>query len=156
MSINERLKYFRKMKRMNQKQFAEILGVTQSGISHMEQEGAIIADSSIKAICLAYGLNENWLRYGTEPMYPESDTFNLSRFIKEHEASELELEIMKAYFSLDSEIRTNLINHFKNHFENHNRDAQFPQNSPYDGAPATPEELERLYPPVNIDTKNAG
>lgn len=89
-------------------------------------------------------------------MYPESDTFNLSRFIKEHEASELELEIMKAYFSLDSEIRTNLINHFKNHFENHNRDAQFPQNSPYDGAPATPEELERLYPPVNIDTKNAG
>ena len=63
MTINERIKYFRKeIKKMNQKQFAEILGVTQSGVSYMEQEGSTVADSSIKVICSVCGLNEEWLR----------------------------------------------------------------------------------------------
>lgn len=134
MTINERIKYFRKeIKKMNQKQFAEILGVTQSGVSYMEQEGSTVADSSIKTICSVCGLNEEWLRNGTEPMHIESQTFNLDEFARDHGASELELKIVRAYFELDSEIRKTLIEHFRSELSDSKH-------------PTTPEELESLYP----------
>ncbi|MEI3282493.1 MAG: helix-turn-helix transcriptional regulator [Enterocloster sp.] len=70
MTINDRIKYFRKeIKGINQKEFAKVLGVTQSGVSYMEQKGSTVADSSIKAICSVFDVNEEWLRNGTEPMF---------------------------------------------------------------------------------------
>lgn len=114
MTINERLKYFRKeIKRMNQKEFAKILGVTQSGISYMEQNGSTIADSSIKSICSVYNINEEWLRAGEEPMYIQPATFSLDDFVKSKGATPLELEIMKTYFELDPEIRKAAVAFFK-------------------------------------------
>ena len=114
MTINERLKYFRKeIKRMNQKEFAKILGVTQSGISYMEQNGSTIADSSIKSICSVCNINEEWLRNGTEPMYIQPATFSLDDFAKSKGATPLELEILKTYFELDPEIRKAAMAFFK-------------------------------------------
>ena len=131
MTINGRIKYFRKeIKKMNQKQFAEILGVTQSGVSYMEQEGSTVADSSIKTICSVCGLNEEWLRNGTEPMRIESETFNLDEFARVRSASDLELKVVKAYFELDPNIRKMLIEHFK---------TELTDSSDH---PKTPEELE--------------
>ena len=137
MTINERIKYFRKeIKKMNQKQFAEILGVTQSGVSYMEQEGSTVADSSIKVICSVCGLNEEWLRNGLEPMAVQPETFNLDEFARARGASDLELKVVKAYFELDSDSRKMLIEHFKAELiDNDNSDH-----------PKTPEELESQYP----------
>lgn len=114
MTINERIKYFRKeIKKMNQKQFAEILGVTQSGVSYMEQEGSTVADSSIKTICSVFGLNEEWLRNGIEPMAVQPETFNLDDFARARGASDLELKIVKAYFELNPDVRSMIMEHFK-------------------------------------------
>ena len=50
MTINERIKYFRKeIEKKSQKQFAEDLGVTQSGVSYMEQQGSTVADQTMAA-----------------------------------------------------------------------------------------------------------
>ena len=114
MTINERIKYFRKeIQQVNQKQFAERLGVTQSGVSYMEQEGSTVADSSIKTICSVYGIREEWLRTGEKPMRIQPDSFNLNEFAKERGASDLDLRVVKAYFELDPNIRKMLIEHFK-------------------------------------------
>lgn len=135
MTINERIKYFRKdIQKANQKQFAELLGVTQSGVSYMEQEGSTVADSSIKTICSVFGIREEWLRTGEEPMRLEPETFNLDEFAKTRGASDLELKVVKAYFELDPSIRKMLIEHFK---------AEFTDNNDH---PKTPEELEEQYP----------
>ncbi len=135
MTINERIKYFRKdIQKANQKQFAELLGVTQSGVSYMEQEGSTVADSSIKTICSVFGIREEWLRTGEEPMRLEPETFNLDEFAKARGASDLELKVVKAYFELDPSIRKMLIEHFK---------AEFTDNNDH---PKTPEELEEQYP----------
>lgn len=143
MTINERIKYFRKeVKKMNQKQFAEILGVTQSGVSYMEQEGSTVADSSIKAICSVCDLNEEWLRNGTEPMTVQPVTFNLDEFARARGASDLELKVVKAYFELDPDIRKMLIEHFK---------AELSEGD--SGHPKTPEELESQYP---VEGEGAG
>lgn len=146
MTINERIKYYRKDKKLNQKQLAEMLGVTQSGISYMEQNGSTVSDSSIKTICSISGLNEDWLRYGTEPMYIEPDTFSLDDFCKQHEATEQEIEAVKAYFELPPDIRKYLIKHFNGRLGP----------GSVDGHPATPEELENQFPPEDMEEKGAG
>lgn len=114
LTINERIKDFRKnVLHMNQRQFAADLGMAQTGVSTMEQDGATITDRVIKSMCLAYNLNEDWLRDGKDPMYITEPTFSLDKFVKDHGGTELELEAMKAYFELDPDIRKMLVKHFK-------------------------------------------
>lgn len=146
MTINERIKYFRKEKKLNQKQLAEMLGITQSGVSYMEQNGSTVADSSIKTICSVYGLNEEWLRTGKEPMYIEPDVFSLDDFCKQHEATPQELEAIKAYFELPPDIRKYLIKHFSSRLSS----------GTVSDHPDTPEELESQYPPEDVTEKGAG
>lgn len=114
MTINERIRFFRKeVLHLNQRQFASDLGMAQTGISGMERDGATVTDRAIRAICLAYGVSEEWLRNGTEPMYAPEATFSLDKFVEEHGASELDLEILRAYFTLPPDIRKAVLTHFK-------------------------------------------
>lgn len=146
MTINERIKFLRKEKKLNQKQFASLLGITQSGASYMEQPGNNISDSSIKSICTICNVNEEWLRNGIEPIYI---AFSLDEYVKQRGATDLELQIVKTYFDLDPNIRKMLVSHFRSGlavdaFEN-----------PAMLAPDTPEELEKMHPPIdkfNVDS----
>ena len=90
--------------------------MAQTGVSGTERDGATVTDRFIKSVCLAFNLNEDWLRYGTEPMYIQPDTFSLDNFIKEKGGTELEKEIVKTYFELDPEIRKAVMDHFKAKF----------------------------------------
>lgn len=112
MTINERIKQLRKEKGLNQKRFASMLGVTQSGVSYIEQPGNNVSDSSIKSICTMFNVNEEWLRNGIKPMYIEPDTFSLDEFVKQRGGSDLELQIMKTYFDLEPEVRDALLKEF--------------------------------------------
>jgi len=114
LTINERIRYLRKdVLKMNQTDFAQSIGMKQRGASGMEQDGATVTDRAIKSICMAYNVNEDWLRNGTEPMYIQEPTFSLDKFVKDHGGTELELDIMKAYFELEHDIRAMLVQHFK-------------------------------------------
>ena len=74
MTINERIRYFRKeILKISQRGFAKYIGMKQTSISSIEN--GTVTDSTIKTICLAFNLNESWLRYGTEPMYLERNVF---------------------------------------------------------------------------------
>ena len=117
MSINERIKMFRKSKKLSQKQFALSLGVTQSGVSYMEQDGSTVSDASIKTICSVYGLNEEWLRSGTEPMVDQSDTFSLDQYLQEKGCSALEISVVKSYFQLDSKTRQAVFDFFRSRLD---------------------------------------
>lgn len=112
-TINARIKNVRKEAGMNQKEFSESIGVTQSGVSYMEQDGRNVSDMTIKSICNYFNVNEDWLRNGTEPMYIPESTFSLDKFVKDHGGTELELDIMKTYFELEPDIRAMLVQHFK-------------------------------------------
>ena len=114
MTVNERIRHFRKnILHINQRQFALDLGMAQTGVSSMEQDGATVTNRAIKSICMAYNLNENWLRHGIQPMYIQEPTFSLDKFVKDHGGTDLELEAMKAYFELNPDIRKMLVKHFK-------------------------------------------
>lgn len=114
MTINERLRHFRKeVLKMNQTNFASAIGMKQTGLSYIEKDGATIKEQVFKSICMAFNLNEDWLRNGTEPMYIQTPTFSLDDFVRQHGGTELELDIMKAYFELEPGIREMLVQHFK-------------------------------------------
>ena len=114
LTINERIKDFRKnVLHMSQSEFAAQLGMKQTSVSTFEKSGGTVTDPTIKALCMAFNVSEDWLRDGTEPMYIQEPTFSLDEFVKQHGGTELELEAMKAYFELDPDIRKMLVKHFK-------------------------------------------
>ena len=114
MTINERIRHLRKdVLRLNQRQFALDLGMAQTGVSGMEQDGATVTDRVIKSISLSYNVSEDWLRDGVEPMFVPAPSFSLDEFVKQHGASQLELDIVKAYFELEPDLRRRLVQHFK-------------------------------------------
>ena len=115
-TLNERIKELRKRSGLSQKGLAENIGISQRSVSWGEQPGNNVPDSTIKTICMAFNVNEDWVRYGTEPMYIQPDTFSLDNFIKEKGGTELEKEIVKTYFELDPEIRKAVMDHFKAKF----------------------------------------
>lgn len=114
MSINSRIKEIRKSHKMNQHEFAKALGLTQSGVSYIEKDGSNPSDASIKIICSLFNVREEWLRNGIEPMKAPATEMTLDDFLEMHDVTELEEQIMRTYFELPTDIRKDLINHFKN------------------------------------------
>lgn len=112
--MNNRLKELRDSKGLSQEEFGSKIGIkSRAHISALESGSRNITDRIISDICREYGVREEWLRYGKLPMKAEALTFSLDEFAKQHDATELELNILKAYFELDPDLRGKLVKHFK-------------------------------------------
>lgn len=135
MTINERIKYFRKnILNLSQTEFASKLGMKQTSISTLERSGATVTDQAILLICTIFNLCEDWLRNGTEPMYKSQETFSLDRYAKERGMNEEDIEVIKAYFDIDPEIRRAFMTGFRDQ----------PKPAYLDRIPDTPEELLQM------------
>lgn len=141
MILNERFKELRKALGLTQQQLADILNTSRNNIAGYELGNRKPSDAALNNICRELNVNKTWLCDGVGEMFAEADTFSLDDFAKSRGATAQELEILKAYFEIDADTRNNLIEHFINHLMAHS-------NSSGDGHPDTPEELERLYPPI--------
>lgn len=146
----ERVKELRKSLGLTLEKFGERLGVGKTAISKIEKGENNLSDQMSKSICREYGVNENWLLNGIDPMFIESDSFSLDEFVRSRGATAIEIEIVKTYFDLDPKIRHAALAHF------HDRLSAAFSSDPSLLVPDTPEELEALYPPVDEDKENAG
>ena len=114
MTINDRIRYFRKeILKMSQSEFGECLGMKQRSVSTFERPGGTVTNPTIKSICLAFDLNENWLLHGIDPMYLNKSTFDLQDFIEQNHISNQELNFLVSYFKLDPNLRKQIFNFFK-------------------------------------------
>lgn len=111
-TLNDRIRLIRKHLSLSQKEFADQLGLSQRSVSWSEQPGNNVPDSTIKSICLAFSINEEWLRFGTGSMNTKSSSFDLEQYVLDHDGDALEYEVLKTYFSLPKEIRKSAIQHF--------------------------------------------
>lgn len=66
--MNKRIALVRKQSKLNQQDFAEKIGLTKNYVSLMETGGRIPSDRTISDICRIFDVQEDWLRYGLEPM----------------------------------------------------------------------------------------
>lgn len=82
-TIANRLKEIRVSQRLNQKEFSKRIGVTNSHVSGLENSISAPSESLIKLICKEFGVNEEWLKTGEEPMYLEDLSFYTDRILSE-------------------------------------------------------------------------
>lgn len=69
--MNERIKELRKALGLTQEKFGEKIGVRQNTVAQYEMGRNIPIDSVINLICREFGVREEWLRTGEEPMMQE-------------------------------------------------------------------------------------
>lgn len=62
--MNSRIKEIRKENGLTQSEFADIIGLSQSGVSWIEQPGSNVDAAVIKSICKNFNINEEWLKTG--------------------------------------------------------------------------------------------
>lgn len=147
METYERIRELRKNHlHLSQTEFGERLGVSRSSINNIERNALAKPEQKMplyKLICSTFNVREEWLLDGVEPMYIEPDSFSLDDYVKARGAEKLELEIVKAYFDLDPEIRKAVVSQFRA------RLASAVAADPALLIPETAEELERRYPPID-------
>lgn len=123
MEVFERIKELRKNHlKLSRAAFGKKLGVSGDVINNIENNRLARPEqklSLIKLMCREFNVNEEWIMNGTEPIFIQPDTFSLDDFMKEHAATELELQIVKACFELDPDTRKMLIEHFRNRISAH-------------------------------------
>lgn len=74
--IKNRIKEIRQMVGLTQSQLAERLNLTRNYIGLIETGDRVPSDRTISDICREFGVREEWLRTGEEPMFveiPESE-----------------------------------------------------------------------------------
>ncbi|MBZ9691598.1 helix-turn-helix domain-containing protein [Clostridium sp. M14] len=112
--MNDRFKKIRIHFNKTQEEFANSINIkSKAHISALESGKRSITDRIISDVCAEYNINEEWLRNGIEPMFIEPDTFSLDEYVKQKGATDFELEIIKAFFEMDPEIRKAATEQFK-------------------------------------------
>ena len=144
--MNERIRLLRESKGLSRAAFGERIGVSGDVINNLERGRVEVKEHILKLISAEFGVTEEWLRTGAEPMRIQPETFSLDDFAAAHHATDLEKEIIKAYFEIDENTRKMLLAHLKKKLLG------------ADGAPDPPEKLKALHPPVDPgrENENAG
>ncbi len=103
--MDERLKLIRRHFRLSQESFAGRLGIKRSAISNYEIGRNVPIDAVVSLICHEFNVNETWLRTGEGEMFDQQEESIIDRLCAELHASELDAEIIRAYFRIDPKIR---------------------------------------------------
>lgn len=64
-----RIKEIRRTLKLNQNEFAEKIGLSQSSLAMIEVGKRNFSDKHIKLICSTFNISENWLRTGNGNMF---------------------------------------------------------------------------------------
>ena len=113
MSINGRLKQLRKSLKLNQGEFGARVGLKQSAVSSMEQEGGSVSDRNIQVICHTFHISESWLRDGTGEMKAESEDSAFAAFAEQYKLNEDEQKAARFLLELTSEERQQILSYVK-------------------------------------------
>ena len=68
-AMHDRLKTVRKALGLNQKNFAEQIGLNQNSLSMIEKNHTPVTEKNIKLVCATFNVNEQWLRTGHGEMF---------------------------------------------------------------------------------------
>lgn len=158
MEVYERIRFLRKNTlKMSQEAFAERLGVSRSVIKNIELNALARPDQKLslyKLICSEFGVNEEWLLNGTGDMWDTKEA-EYSTLIDRVMSGENEFakNIFKTFATFDEKDWEALQTMIEKYLA-----VSEPQSAPpgYDDLPATAEEFEKLYPPIDVEKHSAG
>lgn len=84
MSLNERIKEVRVSQNLSREAFAARMGLSYGALANAELGRAAISDSTVKLICLTFGVSEHWLRTGEGEMYEKVPADLVDQLAQEH------------------------------------------------------------------------
>ena len=109
MSINERIKEVRKARGLNQKEFSDKIGLTQSAVSRMESADVAIIDQNVRFICQTFHINEKWLRTGQGKMDEVKVEAPIEALVKQYRLDNSQRALVEAFLSLTDEQRSAVV-----------------------------------------------
>jgi len=95
---------------MSQEEFGKKIGIeSRSHISALEKGNRNITDRIVNDICREFGVNEEWLREGKEPMYIERDG-SFTELLSDLDDSDDDFikALIKVYMGLDKDSKDTL------------------------------------------------
>lgn len=128
MSVNQRLRQVRKHFNMQQSDFAKRLGLSQAGVSWLEQDGNTVSEQIIRLLHLDFHVSEEWLRTGEGPMFSAEDDSPLEKLCREYAVSDCERKILELYFSFEPKRRKMVCDFVDEFFKKAMADKQLAQN----------------------------
>ena len=120
--MNERIKELRKNLKLTMKKFGERIGVSEGAVSNIENGNRNVTEQMFKSVCREFNVSEQWLRNGTGSIFVKDNNISFDEFLEKNEATDLEIKLAKAYFSLDKEFRHSIMEHLKNFFSDETLD----------------------------------
>lgn len=151
--MKERLKALRKELRLTQQEFADRVGISRGNIGAYEVGKNAPSDAVISLICREFHVNEEWLRTGNGEMFveetPDEEFMRMAKAVAsgDTEADRMIRRTLMYFYEMDDLGRKTLLNFVKYISGN---------DEPSGGTehfPATPEELEEKYPPIEEEGK---
>ena len=102
---------------MTMETFGKEVGVSRDVINNIERNRLANFEQKLpllKLIALKFGIREEWLLTGKEPMREIPRFFSFDKFFEEQGATSLEKELIKAFFRLSKETRWAVTENFYN------------------------------------------
>ena len=103
MTVNERIKFIRKEKKLTMEAFGKRIGVNKTSISMIESGQNKPSGRTIRAICREFNIREEWLVNGTGEIYEINAT--LDALIQEFGFGEREKHLAELFLTLDANKR---------------------------------------------------
>lgn len=158
--MNERIKRLRKALGFTQQEFAERIGVKRNTIAQYEIGRNKPIDSIINLICREYNVSPEWLQTGEGEMFQPAPQNELEALTQKYKLSAADKVLIEKYIKLNPDSRKTIIDFIKNVSAEidsvADEDKNISLNDIYSEIPETPEELERQFPPVQMDEKKLG
>ncbi|MDD3251802.1 MAG: helix-turn-helix transcriptional regulator [Lachnospiraceae bacterium] len=153
--MKERIKKVRRELELTQQEFADKLGIKRGAIANYEVGRNEPADSVISLICREFNVNEEWLRSGTGEMFKPAPSSALDAMVEEYRLSHGDYILIEKFVHMKAENRAAIVEYITQVAAALAADDVNPATKAasglFDGIPETPEELEKLYPPVDLD-----
>lgn len=109
MAINQRIKDLRKELGYNQVDFGDKIGLKNSAVSKMEQDGSTVTDQNVHMICDVFGISEQWLRTGEGEMRADSRSTYIKKLAQQYQLGAAHAGLIEAFLRLSSDQRDELL-----------------------------------------------
>lgn len=149
MELHERIKELRKTHLdLTQEAFGNRLSISRDMVNNIERGRVDIKDHIVKLICSEFSINEEWLRNGTGEMKVRTPAGIMDQLKKEFSLDEFSSSFVYEYLKLDEGRRDAVREFFYNVLNGIDASEAA---GVYADIPKTPEELEKEFPPVDIE-----
>lgn len=112
--INKRMVELRKACKLNQSQFAQILGLSRSGVCAIETGRRTVTDKHLLMIehWNVYNVNIDWLRTGTGEMFLPSETNALEEIRQQYNLTDMQFRFISNFLRLPEAEKNTMLNFY--------------------------------------------